>query len=230
MLSRRLPRRHARGITMIEVLVTIVILAFGMLGLAGLQNKVNIGMLESYQRSQAVILLNDMAERMKALPPVPCRNIKVSGTVTRCDPNSATVNPAYAPAVAAIQAYATSTALGTGDSPAASCSGLATQAARDKCEWSKALQGSNETTGGANAQKLGAMSGARGCIEEITAPNGTVDVCTMGVYRITVSWQGMHATVAPSLNCGANQYGAENLRRTISTRVAIGLPNCNATP
>jgi type IV pilus assembly protein PilV len=219
-------RRGERGVTMIEVLVTIVILAFGMLGLAGLQNKVNIGMLESYQRGQAVILLNDMAERIKALPVVPCRNLKTSGGVTRCDPNGTTINPAYAPAIAVIQAYATSTPLGTGDSPADACSSLATQALRDKCEWSKTLQGSSETTSGTNSQKVGAMSGARGCIEEITAPNGTNDVCTAGVYRISVSWQGMHPTVAPSLGCGADQYGAENLRRTISTRVAIGLPNC----
>ncbi|GIZ53870.1 type IV pilus modification protein PilV [Noviherbaspirillum aridicola] len=57
-------RQH--GVTLIEVLVTIVILAFGLLGLAGLQSKLNVGTLESYQRAQAVVLLNNMAERINA--------------------------------------------------------------------------------------------------------------------------------------------------------------------
>ncbi|NEX60290.1 prepilin-type N-terminal cleavage/methylation domain-containing protein [Noviherbaspirillum galbum] len=218
--------RRERGITMIEVLVTIVILAFGMLGLAGLQNKVNIGMLEAYQRGQAVILLNDMAERIKAMPMIPCRNVKALGSTTRCDQFSTTVNASYTSAVAVVRDYATGSALGTGDSPASDCSTLTNQAQRDKCEWSKALQGAGETTGGANAQKVGAMNGARGCITEISAPNGTNGACTAGVYQITVSWQGMHATQAPSLTCGSGQYGAENMRRSIATRVSIPVPNC----
>lgn len=58
------PRQH--GVTLIEVLVTIVILAFGLLGLAGLQSKLNVGTLESYQRAQAVVLLTNMTERISA--------------------------------------------------------------------------------------------------------------------------------------------------------------------
>lgn len=49
---------------MIEVLVTIVILALGLLGLAGLQSRLQITQMESYQRAQALILLNDMASRI----------------------------------------------------------------------------------------------------------------------------------------------------------------------
>lgn len=52
------------GSSMIEVLVTIVILAFGLLGLAGLQMKVQNSEMESYQRAQALVLLNDMVERI----------------------------------------------------------------------------------------------------------------------------------------------------------------------
>ena len=55
------------GATMIEVLITIVILAFGLLGLVGLQAKVQLAEVESYQRAQAVVLLNDMADRLNAL-------------------------------------------------------------------------------------------------------------------------------------------------------------------
>ncbi|PWF41596.1 type IV pilus modification PilV family protein [Massilia glaciei] len=62
-MANHRPRRHD-GTTLIEVLVTMVILAFGLLGLAAFQSKVQIGSLESYQRAQAVILLADMQARM----------------------------------------------------------------------------------------------------------------------------------------------------------------------
>jgi type IV pilus assembly protein PilV len=49
---------------MIEVLVTIVILAFGLLGLVGLQTKLQASEMEAYQRAQALVLLQDMANRL----------------------------------------------------------------------------------------------------------------------------------------------------------------------
>ena len=52
------------GTSMIEVLVTIVILLVGLLGLAGLQARLQTSEMESYQRSQALILLDDMASRL----------------------------------------------------------------------------------------------------------------------------------------------------------------------
>jgi type IV pilus assembly protein PilV len=58
--------RQQSGTTMIEVLVTIVILLFGLLGLAGLQARLQVSEVESYQRAQALILLNDMASRISA--------------------------------------------------------------------------------------------------------------------------------------------------------------------
>lgn len=57
-------RQVARGATMIEVLVTLVIIAFGLLGIVGLQLRLQVSEMESYQRSQALLLLNDMANRI----------------------------------------------------------------------------------------------------------------------------------------------------------------------
>jgi type IV pilus assembly protein PilV len=56
--------RHQRGVTLVEVLVTMVILAIGLLGLVGLQARLQILQLESYQRAQALMLLKDMSGRI----------------------------------------------------------------------------------------------------------------------------------------------------------------------
>src|ERR1051325_7519643 len=58
------PRRFEQtGVTMLEALITVVILAFGILGLANLQAKMQNAEVESYARSQALVLLDDMAAR-----------------------------------------------------------------------------------------------------------------------------------------------------------------------
>lgn len=57
---------RARGVTLIEVLITIVILAFGLLGVAGLQARMQLAEVESYHRSHAIVLLQDMVDRVAA--------------------------------------------------------------------------------------------------------------------------------------------------------------------
>lgn len=64
-LDRSLPV-HQRGTSLLEVLITLVILAIGLLGLAGLQTRLQASEMESYQRAQALVLLNDMASRIAA--------------------------------------------------------------------------------------------------------------------------------------------------------------------
>lgn len=54
----------ARGFSMIEVLVTLIIVTVGLLGLAGLQSRLQVSEIEAYQRAQALILLDDMASRI----------------------------------------------------------------------------------------------------------------------------------------------------------------------
>ena len=62
-----LRRRCAReGFVMIEVMVTIVLLSIGLLGIAALQARTTIAQMESYQRTQALILAQDMADRIAA--------------------------------------------------------------------------------------------------------------------------------------------------------------------
>lgn len=181
------------GSTLLEVLVTIVILAFGLLGLAGLQGKIQLAEMESYQRAQALLLLSDMSERISA-------------------------NRAQA------ASYVSATPFGTGDSQPASCAAVAAGFAYDLCEWSNLLKGASEKTGSSN---VGAMIGARGCISLAQAPDPTATVCTPGVYMITVTWQGLHKTIAPAAPCALGEYGDDTYRRAVSSRVSVGLPSCS---
>lgn len=181
---------------MLEVLVTILILAFGMLGLAGMQSKIFVAEMESYQRAQAVLLLNDMVERMNA-------NRAAAAT--------------YVPSPA-------TTTFGTGDSQPADCSTVAAGVLRDRCEWSNALKGTAETSGGT---KVGGMIGALGCITLVQTEDATPGLCRPGIYMVTVAWQGLNVTSIPSATCGQGSFGTDDrLRRTLSARVSIGLPSC----
>ena len=60
-------KRGQQGTTMIELLITLVILAVGLLGLAVLQSKMQLASNEAYQRAQAIVLLSDMSQRIKIL-------------------------------------------------------------------------------------------------------------------------------------------------------------------
>ncbi len=58
--------RTASGFTMVEVLVTLIILSIGLLGLAGLQTRSMASNHTAYLKSQASILASDMADRLRS--------------------------------------------------------------------------------------------------------------------------------------------------------------------
>jgi type IV pilus assembly protein PilV len=167
---------------MIEVLVTIIIITIGLLGAAGMQSRLQVAEVEAYQRAQAIVLVQEMVDRINA-------NRK----------NAAS--------------YVTAAPLGTGS--AIDCTAPATVAARDQCEWHDRLLGASETTAG-GANKLGAMTDARGCI------SNPVAVMPREII-VAVAWQGFSPTFAPtSTDCGAGLYGDERNRRAIVARVKVG--------
>ncbi|MDH5324191.1 MAG: type IV pilus modification protein PilV [Gammaproteobacteria bacterium] len=55
-----------RGMTMIEVLVAVFIMAVGLLGIAGMQVKSMKYNTSAYARSQAQLLANDMLDRLRS--------------------------------------------------------------------------------------------------------------------------------------------------------------------
>jgi type IV pilus assembly protein PilV len=185
MRAQSLQRCRQSGVSLVEVLVAMVILAIGLLSLVVLHGRLHVLQLESYQRSQALIILNDMASRIQ---------------LNRNDAD----------------AYVTVDPLGTGT---ADCDfGNATRQQIDSSEWCTALQGAAETLG---ADNVGAMVGARACVENIAA----------GEYMVTVAWQGMAPLSAPpvTVGCGAGEYdgGAgtpcvnDLCRRVVTTVVRI---------
>jgi type IV pilus assembly protein PilV len=121
-------------------------------------------------------------------------------------------------------AYASATVHGTGDDQPITCTG-GIGVTLDLCQWSNDLKGAGEVSAGAS---VGAMNGARGCITQIQAPNLSPGVCTPGIYRVDVVWQGMQATSISPITCGQGSYGEDDaMRRVVSSRVTIGLPQCS---
>jgi type IV pilus assembly protein PilV len=109
------------GTSLLEVLITIVIISIGLLGLAGLQSRMQLSQMESYQRSQAILLLEDMASRI--------------------------ATNRYA---AASYVTATNTVLGVGITCPTTTS-TSTRQEIDAAQWCMALQGASEILGGAKA-------------------------------------------------------------------------------
>jgi type IV pilus assembly protein PilV len=56
--------RFQRGVSLVEVLVAMIILAVGLLGLVGLHARLQVLQAESYQRAQALMLVQDLANRI----------------------------------------------------------------------------------------------------------------------------------------------------------------------
>jgi type IV pilus assembly protein PilV len=182
------PGHRAAGFSMIEVLVTLVIVAFGVLGLINLQIKLQMNEVESYQRGQALVLLEDMASRMR-------------------------VNPDFA----ALANYQTGNTW-VGVDSAIPCPNA------DVCAWEQLLLGQAIQQ---NATGLGAMAGARGCIEQIDPGSTAALACAPAVYRITVAWQGLYESIAPVEDCAAGEFGVQDgFRRVVSTLVHVGTPAC----
>lgn len=200
------PRRSS-GFSMLEILVTLVILLLGLLGLMGVQARATTASMEAYQRAQALLLVNQMVDVIRAN-----RRVGTCFVFT----NDAVGTPFIGVAGA-----------GYGAPPACTVSTAAeNQSALNAIEkWDALLNGAAESLGGGS---VGAMIGARGCISylagsELISPSGPLT--GTGVYTVSVSWQGLVDSVAPADNCANTLYGNETLRRTLSVSFRLGRVN-----
>jgi type IV pilus assembly protein PilV len=81
--------KRARGFSLIEVLVAMIILAVGLLGLASLQARGLKFNHDAYVRSQATTLAYDIMDRMRANRD--SANLYTSAPTGVCDPTTASV-------------------------------------------------------------------------------------------------------------------------------------------
>lgn len=96
--------KNIKGFTLIEVLISLIVLALGMLGLAALQTLTIKNNLLAYQRGQAIQLIYDMTDRIRANNPKdPAKGIPVQPRVsanyvsTFMDPTAAQAQPSCLP-------------------------------------------------------------------------------------------------------------------------------------
>lgn len=207
MQPRRRGCRGDGGFTLIEVLVTVLLITVGLLGVVAMQTRAATVEFESYQRGQALSLLREMEARLAA-----SRGI---------------VAEFLAPAISSTDGSVHFGSGATGETGLADCSGTPTGARAQLCAWSNSLQGAAAVEGGGN---VGAMIGARGCLMRVEPPqaNALADVF------VVVVWQGMTAGAEPPADspAGANgcasgvDFGA-GLRRGASLRVMV--PNLTQT-
>src|SRR5688572_30098855 len=153
-----------RGFTLIEVLVTLVILMFGLLGIAGLMAKGQRVSFEAFQRHQALQIANDMAERLRANKLQAAAYVAAAGA-----PDGIGDGKHFA-------------SLPAGKCATAACT-AAELVAYDVALWDGLLQGYGERNAGGGA-RTGGVINARGCVEVAPAP------ASANTYRISVAWQG----------------------------------------
>lgn len=186
-----------RGSSMIEVLVTVVIISFGLLGLAGMQARMQTSEVESYQRAQALVLLNDMAERIST------NRLQAASYVTASAIEPATVCEVTT-SVSSIQQVDTSQW----------CNAL-----HGAAEFTG--------TAGSTQVNTGAMLGARGCVASLPNNEYFITVAWQGLLTVPVGDANVATNIpcgagaydAFSSACASS---ANSCRRTVTTIVRIG--------
>jgi len=149
-----------RGVTLVEVLVTMVILAIGLLGLVALQARVQVLQAEAYQRAQALILLKDMAGRLATN-----RNAALAYVNDPADPvaDVACVAPGAGATRQETDSYEWCLAL---------------------------RGASETLGAGVGARNVGAMAGGRGCVEQPVPGEYLVTVAWQGLVPISAPSAG----------------------------------------
>ena len=194
------PAKRFAGFALVESMVTVVVVAFGLLGVAGLVSRSFVTEVDAMQRAQAAMLLQDMA--------------------TRIDGNRGNA-AAYVTGDSGITGYiSTTTPTGTAYSYV-SCDPAAPMVDRDRCAWGQLLAGGNERIDNTNA---GVLVGAMGCVHEIDAFNRIYAV-TIAWQGASAGAAPIVDNNFPPTGCGRDQFGNENQRRLMTTLLRIGTLN-----
>jgi type IV pilus assembly protein PilV len=188
------------GTSLIEVLVTLVILAVGLLGIAALQGKTQVGSIESYQRAQAIILASDMANRLAGNPSGAAAYL--STTIGTGDDRSDDCSALAAGAPLDLCEWSKSL---RGTAEKLGSSSTATNI------------GSMENGRGCIEQIQAADESAGVCKPAIYR----ISVAWQGLHKTT------EPAITCGKTSSTNPYGESGYRRVVSQQVTIGLPGCS---
>lgn len=169
---------HARGISLIEVLVSLVILSLGVLSVVALQLVSKRNNTDAGQRTVAAQVVYDIIARMRAN-------------------STQTTLAAY---LTGVEPVGRNTRGDTKPSPVCETGSPCTAAeliAHDLWVWEQALDGAAETVA---AGKTGGLVLPTGCIAQTTDDGGGD-----GIYTITIAWRG--AVPIPDSRTGTAQCG-----------------------
>ena len=184
------------GFSLLEVLVALVIVVVGLLGVIGLQAVAQQSEFESYQRAQALIILNDVVEMINTnRDSAGCFGITGATTGT---PYFGTTGAGYVGTINCTSGFYNEE------------SRLLANAAMTS--WDNALRGATETRGGT---AVAALIGARGCVSVVPATN---------TYTVAVVWQGLTSTFdfTGTIPCAQGLYGDNKNRRVVWTTLRLG--------
>ncbi len=208
------PRKPA-GFSMIEVLVTLIVLLVGLLGLAALHIQAQRSEMESYQRIQALILLQDMADRISANRKVTSyQNVEV-GT----SPTTPVTCPGGTIAEQDICQWHNAL-LG-----AAEVTGGTNVGAMIKAHGCVGYDATTETENNTGKLVPYYLDGAsHNAADGARYPN-------TGTYTVSVAWQGLGDTAEPSDACGSGiDYGGAAKRRVVSLTLRFACLTCQHKP
>ena len=208
MLIRLKQRKFAGGFTLVEVMVTIVVVSIGLLGLAGLQInglRANMG---SEARSKATLMANDIIERMRANPlglsnpTVPAEDNQYADIVTENNVAAANVDCATLPVPFCSN---------KNGKIADTCTTAAQMAVFDAWVWACGMPVAANVVSGGVVNQLPNGSGTVKCNDVDGGLDG--DACTVGsTYTVTVSW----SELSPNANPDANIAAGDDITKTIS--------------
>ncbi len=184
--------RRGRGFTMIEVMITVLVLSVGMLAIVSLQATAKRSTHQAWQRSLAVNLADSIIERMR-------------------------INPSQA---AGYHTGLGASALGGGKkgTPATNCRTNSCDAIKavawDLWQWEQMLDGAAAVD--PDNKKAGGLIDPHGCIVFEAAGASTPNT---GKIRVFVTWQGLTGTTDAvqdeDLVCGSDDAGSQATRRQV---------------
>ncbi|MEM1110584.1 MAG: type IV pilus modification protein PilV [Pseudomonadota bacterium] len=188
----------SRGLTLIEVLVTMVILSIGLLGIVSLHATSKTAQYEAIQRARAVSLADGLLEKVRANPAA------MTSYVTGLSPVGS----------------------GSLSTPSVSCDSAtctpAQLAAWDMWAWERALDGSQvRVTQDAVTTNTAGFTSPRGCVVFTPFAGNT----RTGQLSILLQWRGLHdesdGVAAGDSACGGASAGSDPYRRQVAVSTFV---------